>query len=541
MSTMQRTTTYQSVQAAGRDGFAQLLRAELTKLRTVRGWVIALMLAAALTAVVPIALAGTATSNDPVTCAHGICQAEGQAVATGPEGGAVTDSFYFVHQSLAGDGSITARVSDLHGAGSQQQIPPGIARPPSTVPWAKAGIMIKASAKPGAAYAAVMLTGDHGVRMQYNFTHDMAGSAVSATSAQWLRLTRSGDSITGYESADGRHWTAIGTALLPGLPATAQAGLFVASPWFTEAFGSGDSTYSVATQSTATYGHVALTGSGGRWAGTAIGAPRTVQCKNGQLGEAAGGGQCGALGPASGFVPTASGVTVRGSGDVAPFEPIVDPLHVSFFGTLFGLIALIALGALFVTAEYRRGMIRTTVTASPRRGRILVAKSIVIGVLAFVSGLIGAAIALPIAAHKLVANGWTRPVWQTVSLTSGIGLRVVLGTAAIAGVAAILGLAAGAIFRRSTGAIMATTGVVVVPVILAVVLPLTTGTWLLRITPAAAFSLQAGVPRYSQVSNICAPYHSCFPLSPWTGFAVLCAWAAVALAGAIYLLRRRDV
>src|SRR5258708_33463927 len=119
-----------------------------------------------------------------------------------------------------------------------------------------------------------------------------------------------------------------------------------------------------------------------------------------------------------------------------------------------------------------------------------------------------------------------------------MGLRGVVGTAAIAGVGAILGLAAGAIFRRSTGAIMATTGVVVVPVILAVVLPLTTGAWLLRITPAAAFSLQAGVPRDSQGSNICAPYHSCFPLSPWAGVEVLCAWAAGALAGAVYRLSR---
>ena len=34
--------------------------------------------------------------------------------------------------------------------------------------------MIKASTKPGAAYAAVMLTGAHGVRMQYDFTHDIA-------------------------------------------------------------------------------------------------------------------------------------------------------------------------------------------------------------------------------------------------------------------------------------------------------------------------------------------------------------------------------
>ena len=218
--TTTQTTTYRSAQPAGRDGFGQLLRAEWTKLRTVRGWVIALILAAALTAVIPIALAGTATSNDPVTCAHGICQAEGQTVATGPAGEAVTDNFYFVHQALAGDGSITARVSALHGSGPRQHIPPGFAPPPSTVPWAKAGLMIKASTKPGAAYAAVMLTGDHGVRMQYDFTHDVAGSAVSAS---WLRLTRSGDSVTGYESS---RWTALdrdrhGSA--PG-PASHRAG-----------------------------------------------------------------------------------------------------------------------------------------------------------------------------------------------------------------------------------------------------------------------------------------------------------------------------
>jgi ABC-2 family transporter protein len=542
------TTPYRSPQPTGRDGFGQLLRAEWTKLRTVRGWVIALILAAALTAVIPIALAGTATSNDPVTCTHGICQAEGYAVATGPAGSAVTDNFYFVHQPLAGDGSITVRVSALHGSGSAPRIPTGFARPPATEPWAKAGLMIKASTKPGAAYAAVMLTGDHGVRMQYNFTHDVPGSAVSAS---WLRLTRSGDTITGYDSADGRHWSEIGAAVLSGLPATAQAGLFAASPPFQEAVGTGDSTFEVSTQATATFGHVALAKwVGANWMATEVGAPSgndssstTMHCKTSQctVHVHCKTGACKGI-PLLGGRALVSGntFTVTGSGDIAPFEPIVDPIHVSFFGTLFGVIALIALGALFVTAEYRRGMIRTTVTASPRRGRILLAKSIVIGVVAFAAGLIGAVIALPIASHKLAANGWRPPVWPGLSLTSGIGLRVVLGTAAIAAVAAILGLAAGAIFRRSSGAIMATTGVLVVPVILGIVLPLTTATWLLRITPAAAFSLQAGVPRYAQVNSVCAPYHSCFPLAPWSGFAVLCAWAVVALAAAIYLLRRRD-
>ena len=77
-----------------------------------------------------------------------------------------------------------------------------------------------------------MVTGDHGVRMQDDYTHDRAGlpGAVSAASPRWLRLTRSGDTITGYDSADGTHWTEVGTAHLAGLPATVQVGLFATSP-----------------------------------------------------------------------------------------------------------------------------------------------------------------------------------------------------------------------------------------------------------------------------------------------------------------------
>ena len=68
----------------------------------------------------------------------------------------------------------------------------------------------------------MMVTGSHGVRMQWDFTHDVAGlpGKVSAASPRWLRLTRSGDVISGYDSADGTHWTLVGTATLAGLPAT---------------------------------------------------------------------------------------------------------------------------------------------------------------------------------------------------------------------------------------------------------------------------------------------------------------------------------
>ena len=44
---------------------------------------------------------------------------------------------------------------------------------------------------------------------------------------------------------------------------------------------------------------------------------------------------------------------------------------------------------MFITAEYRRGLIRTTLAASPRRGRVLAAKAIVIGAVTFAAGLAG--------------------------------------------------------------------------------------------------------------------------------------------------------
>ena len=227
-------------------------------------------------------------------------------------------------------------------------------------------------------------------------------------------------------------------------------------------------------------------------------------------------------------------------GDIAPYVTNVDPLGIALKGTALGLIAVIALGALFITAEYRRGLIRTTFAASPRRGRVLAAKAIVIGTVTFVAGLVGAAIAVPIAERKLQSTGWVSSVFPVWSLTSAHGLQIVVGTAGLLAVAAILALSAGAVVRRSAGAITAVVVLVIVPLILGVVLPQGPADWLLRLSPAAAFGVQRGLPQYPQVMSVCQPYNGCFPLAPWTGFAVACVWALAALGLATYLLRRRD-
>ena len=64
--------------------------------------------------------------------------------------------------------------------------------------------------------------------------------------------------------------------------------------------------------------------------------------------------------------------------------------------------------------------------------------------------------------------------------------------------------------------------------------------WLMRLVPAAAFSIQQTIPNYPQVSSVCSVAQGCYPLAPWAGFAVLCAWAAAALGLAVFLVRRRD-
>jgi ABC-type transport system involved in multi-copper enzyme maturation permease subunit len=523
------TTPYRSDQPPGRDGFAQLLHAEWTKFRTVRGWVVGSVAAVLVMVLFGLLIVSGSRHTECVgrqsktTCGPGSVP----RVPVGPGGQPVSDTFYFVHQALRDHGSITARVSSLTGL-----ILPGPERPPAGLratraavqPWAKAGIIVKQNTRPGSAYAAIMVTGGHGVRMQDNFTHDTAGAPgqVSAASPRWLRLTRSGATLTGFESSDGRHWTKVGTAHLNGLPSTVPTGMFVTSPPYeqtTTHLGS-TSGEQFRTRATARFDHVGVQGGGaGGWTGTQLGGNDPMQPVT------------------SGFQRSTAGFLVTGSGDIAPSVDLASPIENSIQGAFATLIVVAVLGALFVTGEYRRGLIRTTLAASPRRGRVLAAKAIVIGSVSFVAGLVATAVTLAIGTPRMRANG--NYLYPVDALTK---LRVELGTAALIAVAAVLAVALGTILRRGAGAVAAVVVLVVLPFILSVsaVLPLGAAQWVLRLSPAAAFGIQQTVPQYAQVSYQYTPQNGFFPLAPWAGLAVLCGYAALALAVAGYLLRRRD-
>jgi ABC-type transport system involved in multi-copper enzyme maturation permease subunit len=525
-----------------RGGFGSLLRAEWIKFRSVRGWVIGMILAALLT----IFLGVFAAANASIGCQiNGGPVKSGKAclpyIPHGPGGEIVTDSFSFARQPLTGNGTITARVTSLTGEHANLSAGPAQVGNGNMVPglteWAKAGIIIKQGTHQGSAYAAMMVTGSNGVRMQYNYTGDTAGmpGAASAAHPRWLRLTRSGDTITGYDSADGTHWTQVGTVQLTGLPSTVQVGMFATSPNYTvtqNSFG-GASDNSGPGQATGVFDHISLAGTApGAWTGTTVGGG----------GPAGGPGPGGSLGSAP-FSRNGGTFTVTGSGDIAPVTPgpggglPTVTIGQSLVGAFLGLIVIVVVAAMFFSTEYRRGLIRTTLAATPRRGAVLAAKAVVIGAVAFVIGLVAASVSIAVGVPKEENQG---QVLLTAPLLTEV--RVIVGTAAMLAVAAVFAVALGAILRRSAAAITTAVVIVVMPFLLTAlnVVPAGVGDWLLRLTPAAALAIEQSIPRYSQVTTVTSPVRGYYPLSPYAGFAVLCLWAAAALALALVMLRRRD-
>ena len=542
MSTPTPVAPYQSTQTAARDGFAPLLRAEFTKFRTVRGWVVGLLVAVAAT----VLLGVLGPLGSQISCEGQGGQSCGSHIPPlRPDGEPVADSSTFLHQGLAGDGAVTARVTALTGRyapdGAAQAGPDGpLGLADGAEPWSKAGIMIKDGVASTSDYAAILVTGGNGVRWQTNYDTDVAGlpGAVSPQAPRWLRLTRTGDTVTGYDSADGVTWTEVGSARLPKIGAAAQIGLFTTSPdhvVVTQNFG-GSSSQGGPSVATGVFDQVAAQGAGpaAGWTPTEVAPPS---------GPAAGpDGRT--LGEKLGVVQDGGVFTLTGTGDIGPLPAGTDAggpsrtVENGLVGGFAGLIAVVVVAALSVTSEYRRGLIRVTLAAAPRRGRVLAAKAVVVSGVSFAAGLVASAVSVPLVAALERQKGFY--VFPASAATEA---RVIIGSAAIAGVAALFALGVGTAVRRSAGAVALVIVAIVLPYLLAVasVLPAGPAQWVARLTPAAAFSIEQTATPWHQVTASYTPADGYFPLGHWTGFGVLCLYAAAALGLAAWLLRRRDV
>jgi ABC-2 type transport system permease protein len=202
-------------------------------------------------------------------------------------------------------------------------------------------------------------------------------------------------------------------------------------------------------------------------------------------------------------------------------DPSYDPTEQSFSGLALGQLVLGVLGVLTLSSEFSSGSVRATFAAVPRRGRVLAAKAAVTAAAALAAGEVLAFAAF--AAFPLAA----RPGVPHPSLGQPGVLRAVLLGGAYPCLIALLGLGLAAVIRHTVGAVAAVIGVVfVLPLVL---LPLGEHSAVMKFLPEviAENSLTAVKPVTDS-------------LSAGAGFAMLCLYAAAALAAGGWALAHRD-
>jgi len=190
----------------------------------------------------------------------------------------------------------------------------------------------------------------------------------------------------------------------------------------------------------------------------------------------------------------------------AAFNPVTTSLN----GVIFAVVAVGVLGVLVTGGEYSTGMIRASLTAV-FAGSILPV-SLAASFLSFFAGqalLSSDHLGVPVTAHD--------------------GLRSVTGAALYVTVAGLIGVALGALLRHTAAGITTFAAVFFVLPLLATLLPASIGDHLAPYLPSnAGGALWGGAAHLPNA------------LSPWTGFALLCGYAAVLIGAGAWRLRRSD-
>lgn len=201
----------------------------------------------------------------------------------------------------------------------------------------------------------------------------------------------------------------------------------------------------------------------------------------------------------------------------------INPVRLSLFGVYLAQLAAGVTGVLAATGEYATGAIRTTLTAIPARLPVLWAKLGVLGVVVLVTS--EAALFVTFLACQSILSG----KHASVSLADPGVLRAVAGTGLYLAVVTLLGTALGFLIRNTAAAVAIMFAVVLVlPEVLGAALPASVARDLLPYLPSNAGQAIMQVRPAADT------------MAPWTGFALLAGYTAIAVAAAALALKRRD-
>jgi ABC-type transport system involved in multi-copper enzyme maturation permease subunit len=201
-----------------------------------------------------------------------------------------------------------------------------------------------------------------------------------------------------------------------------------------------------------------------------------------------------------------------------------DATQQSLAGLYVGQLVIAVLGALTITSEYSTGMIRTSLAVQPRRGVVFTAKALVFAAVSLVTGLVACFASFFIGQAILSSHHLNATLGQP-----GV-LRAVIGGALFLTACGMLAYGLGAILRHTAGAITAAIGLLFVLSILVNFLPQSWQNNVDKWMPAIA-GAQIWTTKNQPGSHL---------FTAWPGFAVLAAYAAVAIVAGLVLFRTRD-
>jgi ABC-type transport system involved in multi-copper enzyme maturation permease subunit len=200
-----------------------------------------------------------------------------------------------------------------------------------------------------------------------------------------------------------------------------------------------------------------------------------------------------------------------------------DATTISLAGLSLGQLAMAVLGVLAISSEYSTGGIRTTLVAVPNRSRLLLAKAVVVTVVAFAVGTLACFASFFVGQLVLGNYGMSTTLGQPHVL------RAVIGGGLYLLMSGLFGFALGAVLRHSAGSIVATVALLLVVPPLLNLLP---GSW--GHTISNYFTSNAG----QQITN--ATNRDPTVLSPWHGYLAFAVETLLVFVVGLVLIRRRD-
>ena len=199
-------------------------------------------------------------------------------------------------------------------------------------------------------------------------------------------------------------------------------------------------------------------------------------------------------------------------------------------GLTFGQVVVAVLGALIITGEYSSGQIRSSLTAIPHRGRLLLAKAVVLSVVAFLLGSVSVFLSWAISKPFIGEHAG--------SLTDSHYAGHIWGSGLVFAVIALMALGLGFLLRSTAGTIT-----VIVSLLFIISTPLQIAAskwdWIYKIIGCLPSTVSEAVSDPFQRTTEWGGQGAQF-LTHGQAIAVFAAWAIVPLLIAWFVFSRRD-